>query len=106
MMYAAFSQIDWVHLFGYMFDQAPVTRDTNVVVLEQDYVNKFTAWINNLGPANKTRSVWARGGALGREEGQRAGHRTSPLSLSSSSPPSPPPPPSFTEVDHLWLTRR
>lgn len=59
MVYAAFFQVDWVHLFGYMFDRAPVTRDTYVVVLEQDYVNKFTAWINNLGQANKTRSVRA-----------------------------------------------
>ena len=52
--------MDWVRLFNRMFDRAPVTADTYVVVLEQDYVNKFTAWINNLDTANKTRSVGAR----------------------------------------------
>jgi hypothetical protein len=48
-------QVDFVGLFSYMFQDAQVTPDTKVVVLEQLYINKTTAWIDALPANNKSR---------------------------------------------------
>ena len=47
--------MDWESLFKYMFNNVPVTSDTYVVVMEQEYVSKFLAWINDLDSSNKSR---------------------------------------------------
>lgn len=47
--------VNWVDLFTYMFRQAGVTADTSVVVLEKEYIQKFSQWLNNLPSANKSR---------------------------------------------------
>ncbi|XP_076450938.1 endothelin-converting enzyme 1-like [Babylonia areolata] len=47
--------VDWVALFGYMFNRAGVGQNTEVVVLEKEYVIKFSKWINDLPAANKSR---------------------------------------------------
>ncbi|XP_050412358.1 endothelin-converting enzyme 1 [Patella vulgata] len=50
------STIDFVSLFKYMFDQAGVTKDTKVVVLEKEYIISLGEILNSLGD-NKNRII-------------------------------------------------
>lgn len=52
---ASSNALDWVDLFKYMFNKAPISGDTYVVVLEKQYIAKFTKWISDLPAHNKSR---------------------------------------------------
>ncbi|KAL8624005.1 hypothetical protein ACOMHN_040631 [Nucella lapillus] len=52
---ASSNALDWVALFKYMFDKVPITGDTYVVILEKQYLAKFTKWISDLPAQNKSR---------------------------------------------------
>lgn len=47
--------VDFVDILSYMFRDAGVTGNTKVIVMAQEYINKTTAWIDHLPPANKSR---------------------------------------------------